>query len=907
MKRNALRVAGRGWGTHRTVTAAVRAAGEGAVIHVQPGDYRESVVLDRDITLIAEKGPGTVRVVAAHGPAITVRGGTCELRDLTVEGTADREPAVLVRGGRAVLDHCAVSGGRVEIGRGTVELRTCTIENAEGSGVLVTGTAHAVLEECVIRSMAGHGLTLSDAARAEVRHTTVERATGCGIVLTGESQGIFEACTVRRVGDAGLLAQTRSRPLLRDCRLHDVRTQGVRAADGATAAAVTPAAEEGEHAAAAERGAPRIRLETCEIFRTGSEGVLAGDAARLQMDDCQIRETGGAGVIATGTGRVEMDRVRVVDVPGTGLAVVEDAELRVHGGTVARTGANGVHATDRCTVQLTECEISTTAYTALHIADNVRAELRSCTVRDSAQHAVRVEGAADLTAEDTRIERARMTGVDVKDADAVLRGLVVADTATGIRLDSRHRPLLADCEVLRPARTGVEIAAGTSALLVGGRIEGSGSAGVFLDERSEAWIEDLTILDAQGSGLVIWAGARPRVRSVTIAGTTKNGVYAGDGSEGLLEDCTISATGYPAVYVGSKAAPILRRCLVRDTDEGLSQADDAVARFEQCRTSGVTASTLPTADEDDGTGPARAADTEGRTAGVPATGPGTASGTALAVREGTGEDRLPELLAELGDLVGLESVKREVESMAKLMQLVKRRQEAGLQPPPLSRHLVFAGNPGTGKTTVARLYGRLLAALGLLTDGHLVEADRGALVGEYVGHTAPRTTAVFKRALGGVLFIDEAYSLVPAGQSTDFGQEAISTLVKLMEDHRDDVVVIAAGYPEDMERLIDSNPGLASRFTRTLRFDDYSSRDLVRIVEHQAARHEYRIGDDTATALLDHFGSIARTERFGNGRTARQVFQQMTEQHAMRVADLSDPDVDDLTVLLPADVPAAVS
>ncbi|XVV33683.1 right-handed parallel beta-helix repeat-containing protein [Streptomyces sp. CA-100214] len=881
------------------MTAAVRAADEGAVIHVQPGDYRESLVLDRDITLIAEKGPGTVRVVAAHGPAITVRGGTSELRDLTVQSTTDREPAVLVRGGRAVLDHCAVSGGRVEIGRGTAELRTCTVENAEGSGVLVTGTAQVVVEDCVIRSTAGHGLTFSDAARAEVRRTTVERATGCGIVLTGESQGTFDACTVRHVGDAGLLAQTPSRPLLRDCRLHDVRTQGVRAVNGATAAAVVPAAEEGENAAAAERGAPRTRLETCEIFRTGSEGVLAGDASRLRMDDCQIRETGGAGVIAAGTGRVEMDRVRVVDVPGTGLAVLEDAELRVRGGTVARTGANGVHATDRCTVRLTECEISTTAYTALHIAGNVRAELRSCTVRDSAQHAVRVEGAADFTAEDTRIERARMTGVDVKDADAVLRGLVVADTETGIRLDSRHRPLLAGCEVLRPARTGVEIAAGTSALLVGGRIEGSGSAGVFLDERSEAWIEDLTISDAQGSGLVIWADARPRVRSLTIAGTTKNGVYAGDGSGGLLEDCTISATGYPAVYVGSKASPLLRRCLVHDTDEDLSQADDAAARFEQCRTSGVTASTLPTADAGDTAGPARTAST----AGIPSTGPGTA----VTVREGPGEDRLPQLLAELGDLVGLESVKREVESMAKLMQLVKRRQEAGLQPPPLSRHLVFAGNPGTGKTTVARLYGRLLAALGLLTDGHLVEADRGALVGEYVGHTAPRTTAVFKRALGGVLFIDEAYSLVPAGQSTDFGQEAISTLVKLMEDHRDDVVVIAAGYPEDMERLIDSNPGLASRFTRTLRFDDYSSQDLVRIVEHQAARHEYRIGDDTAAALLDHFGSIARTERFGNGRTARQVFQQMTEQHAMRVADLSDPDADDLTVLLPVDVPAAVS
>ncbi|WP_157875936.1 AAA family ATPase, partial [Streptacidiphilus griseoplanus] len=278
----------------------------------------------------------------------------------------------------------------------------------------------------------------------------------------------------------------------------------------------------------------------------------------------------------------------------------------------------------------------------------------------------------------------------------------------------------------------------------------------------------------------------------------------------------------------------------------------------------------------------------------------------VSLQEGAGEDRLPELLGELDRLVGLESVKREVASMAKLMQMVKRRQEAGLQPPPLSRHLIFAGNPGTGKTTVARLYGRLLAALGLLASGHLVEADRSALVGEYVGHTAPRTTAVFRQALGGVLFIDEAYALVPVGQSNDFGHEAISTLVKLMEDHRDDVVVIAAGYPEDMERLIDSNPGLASRFTRTLSFDDYASSDLVRIVEYQASQHEYRVPEQTAAALLAHFDSIVRTERFGNGRTARQAFQQMTERHAMRVSDLADPGDDDLTVLLPADVPPAV-
>ncbi|MGW2836602.1 right-handed parallel beta-helix repeat-containing protein [Streptomyces sp. NPDC001493] len=904
MKRHVLRVADRGWGTYRTVTAALRAADEGAEIRVQPGEYRESLVLDQDITVVAEKGPGTVRIAAVHGPAVRVNGGSPVLRDMTVEGAPDRGPAVVLSGGGPLLDRCAVAGGRIEVVRTAVaELRRCTVEDATGTGVHVTGTARAVVEDCVIRATRGHGLTLSDAARADVRRLTVERVTGAGIVMAGESAGTFDDCTVRHTGDAAVLVHPLARPLLRGSRLHDTTAQGLRVADPATAAATTATAAPlpaDADAAEAGREGLGIRLEKCEIFRTGKEGVLAA-AAGLRLRDCHVRETGGAGVIASGTGRVELERTRVVDVPGTGLAALDDAELHAHATTVARTGANGVHASDRCTVRLTDCEISTTTYTALNIADGARAVLRDCTVRDSAQHAIRVEGAAVLVAEDSRVERARMTGVDVQGADVVLRRCVISGTGTGVRLDTGHRPLLDHCEVLRPTGTGIEIAAATGAVVRGGRIEAPGSAGVFLDERSEAWIEDLTISDAGGSGLVIWSGADPRVRSVTVTGAAKNGLYIGDGARGLLEDCTVSATGYPAVYVGAEASPVLRRCLVHDVDEDLSQADGAAACFEQCRSHDVKAATLPTEAES----PAVAA---GLTAaGVPAGASVNGAGTAPDGREEVGEDQLPELLAELERLVGLDGVKREVAAMAKLMRMVKRRQEAGLQPPPLSRHLIFAGNPGTGKTTVARLYGRLLAALGLLARGHLVEADRSALVGEYVGHTAPRTTAVFRQALGGVLFIDEAYALVPEGQGNDFGQEAVSTLVKLMEDHRDEVVVIAAGYPQDMERLIDSNPGLASRFTRTLRFDDYSSADLVRIVEYQASQHDYRILQDTSAALLAHFDSIERTGRFGNGRTARQSFQRMTEQHAVRVADLADPRDEDLTVLTPADVPAAVA
>ena len=257
-----------------------------------------------------------------------------------------------------------------------------------------------------------------------------------------------------------------------------------------------------------------------------------------------------------------------------------------------------------------------------------------------------------------------------------------------------------------------------------------------------------------------------------------------------------------------------------------------------------------------------------------------------------------ELMAQLDALVGLDAVKREVKSMVNLVKVRQLRREAELPVAPMSLHMVFTGNPGTGKTTVARLLGGLYAAIGALPRGQLVEVDRSGLVAGFVGQTALKTKEVIDSALGGVLFIDEAYSLAEGGPN-DFGGEAIDTLLKAMEDHRDELVVIAAGYPEPMESFLGANPGLESRFNKHIFFPDYTGPELYKIFQAQAEKNGYRLepeAEDFARAWFEDLYA-QRGENFGNGRDVRNHFENMILRHADRVAALESPDRQTLMLL----------
>ncbi|MDO5299126.1 MAG: AAA family ATPase [Clostridia bacterium] len=252
------------------------------------------------------------------------------------------------------------------------------------------------------------------------------------------------------------------------------------------------------------------------------------------------------------------------------------------------------------------------------------------------------------------------------------------------------------------------------------------------------------------------------------------------------------------------------------------------------------------------------------------------------------EETLDELMAQLDGLIGLEGVKREVRTLINLIKVRKMREAHGLKVMDMSFHMVFTGNPGTGKTTVARLVAKIYKQLGFLSKGQLIETDRSGLVAGYVGQTAGKVTDVVNSALGGILFIDEAYALARKGMENDFGHEAIDTLVKLMEDHRDDLVVIVAGYTDEMHDFLTSNPGLISRFNKYIDFPDYSDDELMDILMMNAKRQGYAVSEGAQAVVREMLCGMTLSDRldFGNARGMRNTLEKLVQEQANRLATL---------------------
>ncbi|HEX3783012.1 MAG TPA: right-handed parallel beta-helix repeat-containing protein [Pseudonocardiaceae bacterium] len=788
-------------GAFATISQALSQASSGSTINVLPGRYEENLVIDKEITLTAEDGDGTVEVHARTGSALTVTTGSAHLNSFTLTSSDETRATVDVTGGEAALDRCRVAATSwtavVSRERGLVALRGCSITNSGGAGIVVASPSPNSVEDTKVFDVPSSGIVVVERGSLVLRRCSVARTKGNGICVNGKARIVIEQCEIEEASKPAMVVEQEASATITALTVRESEAVDLYVTSRGSVSVVdstfTGAGAQSAHLTNESTAA----LQGCAFTGAGRNGVQITGKAKPTLVDCTITDS-PIGLVVDGASSAHLDSMSIGGSSEWAVLVRAASAAQFDGLKLSASSGGGITVNGDSRILLNDTLMELGSSVALEVIESSRAAVT-----------------------DTRISSKAEAGLVVRGAQLTLSSCLLR--GTGLLVGDGAEIVVRDGEFVGAPVDGIRVTSGGTLTVVRGRIRAVGRHGIH-----------------------VTAGGRGSLTECEVVGSAEDGIRVDTEQPVLVSQCVVK--GYGGLAVNTVHSDRVSIDNVVTDEQPISSAEETAVADQ------------PTAERHSTFG--------NRDSG------------------GAGGAELAGPLAELDSLIGLTGVKKEVTGLINLITMSQLRKEMGLPMPPMSRHLVFAGPPGTGKTTVARLYGTVLAELGVLAKGHMIEVARADLVGQYIGATAIKTTEVVTKALGGVLFIDEAYTLTAqsGGSGPDFGQEAVDALMKMMEDHRDELVVIVAGYSELMQRFLASNPGLASRFTRTIEFPNYTVEELVTITVNLCRKHYYELTDDGLEQLTAFFELVPKDGTFGNGRVARKLFESMVNNQASRLA-----------------------